>query len=143
MRNLFIIGMLGIAAFTAGWFKINREGDSTTIEINRAEIRQDARRAIDKGRAILDRRDEQFASQDQEAGQSNFDEQSYGPQPYGNPPGYQNQPGYNQAWDQNYARPAQQPQTQQPQTQYNQNFGAPQQGGYYQGQAPTYNDQRR
>lgn len=141
MRNLFIIGMLGVAAFTAGWFNINREGDSTTIEINRAEIRQDARRAIDRGREILDRRDQQFASQDQ--AQPNFDEQSYGPQSYGNPPAYQNQPapnqaGSNQAWNQNYGRPDQQQQ----QSQFNQGY-APQQGGYYQGQAPNYNDQRR
>ncbi|MDA8746214.1 hypothetical protein N9N28_16430 [Rubripirellula amarantea] len=153
MRNLFIIGMLAVAAFAAGWFKINRDGDSTTIEFNRAEIRDDTRRAIEKGREILDRRDEQFANQEQP--QSNFDEQSYGPQPYGNPPAYPNQPVTNQPvtnqpvpnqpWNQNYARPAQ-PQSP-PSQPYTQNYGPqplpPQQGGYYQGQAPSYNDQRR
>ena len=37
----------------AGWFKVNRDGDRTTIEINRSEIRQDARKAIDRGRELL------------------------------------------------------------------------------------------
>ncbi|TWU55143.1 hypothetical protein [Rubripirellula reticaptiva] len=76
MRNLIIIGMLGVAAFMAGWFKINRDGDSTTIEINRAEIRSDARKAIEKGREVLDRREQE--------------DQRYANDPnasYGQPPG--------------------------------------------------------
>ena len=55
MRNLMIIGMLLMAAFMAGWFKINRDGENTTIEIKRGEIRQDAERAITRGREYLDR----------------------------------------------------------------------------------------
>ena len=84
MRNLFIIGMLGVAAFMAGWFKINRDGDSTTIEINRAEIRDDARKAIEKGREVLDRRemaDQERIADGQESG-------------YGNPVGPPSQTGY-------------------------------------------------
>ena len=78
MRNLFIIGMLLVAAFMAGWFQINREGDRTTIEINRAEIRSDTRQAIDRGRDFLDRRDQQYT----ESQQPLYDEQgrAYWPQ---------------------------------------------------------------
>ncbi len=61
MRNIFIIGMLLVGAFMAGWFKINRNGDHTTIEINRAEIRNDTRKAIDRSREILDRSEERLA----------------------------------------------------------------------------------
>ncbi len=60
MRNLFIIGMLLVGAFMAGWFKVNRDGERTTIEINRSEIRGDARNAIDRGREFLDRREQQY-----------------------------------------------------------------------------------
>lgn len=63
MRNLFIIAMLLVGAFMAGWFKVNRDGESTTIEINRTEIRSDARKAIDRGRDFLDRREQQYAEQ--------------------------------------------------------------------------------
>lgn len=62
MRNLMIIGMLLMAAFMAGWFKINRDGENTTIEINRGEIRQDTQRAISRGREYLDRYDSGQAS---------------------------------------------------------------------------------
>lgn len=53
MRNLIILALLLAGAFLAGWFTINRDGDRTTIEINRTEIRQDAREAIDRGREFL------------------------------------------------------------------------------------------
>ncbi|KAA1258497.1 hypothetical protein LF1_10170 [Rubripirellula obstinata] len=117
MRNLFIIVILAGVAFTAGWFTIDREGDKTTIQFNRAEIRQDTRRVIDRGREILDNRDQQFAGdqqqpqqdpryanrnggfqqQDQRYQQPNF--QQSAPQQNG----YQNQ---NQApWNQNFGRP--------------------------------------
>ncbi|MGI9471616.1 MAG: hypothetical protein ACR2NZ_08810 [Rubripirellula sp.] len=55
MRNLMIIGMLVAAAFMAGWFKVNRDGENTTIEINRGEIRNDTENAITRGREYLDR----------------------------------------------------------------------------------------
>lgn len=63
MRNLLVIGMLLVGAFMAGWFKVNRDGDRTTIEINRNEIRGDARNAIDRGREFLDRREYDYAQQ--------------------------------------------------------------------------------
>ena len=61
MRNLFIIGILLVGAFMAGWFKVNRDGESTTIEINRSEIRSDARTAIDRGRDFLEHEEQEFA----------------------------------------------------------------------------------
>lgn len=80
MRNLFIIGMLLVGAFMAGWFKINREGDQTTISINRSEIRQDTRKAIDRGREILDRQQERLAREEEQPFDSRFDERmSYPP----------------------------------------------------------------
>jgi len=84
MRNLLILGMLAVAAFMAGWFKINRDEESTTIEFNRAEIRSDARRAIDKGRDILERREQQ----DRAA----YENQASGPPP--NPSGFGQPAGY-------------------------------------------------
>ena len=75
MRNLFIIGMLLVGAFMAGWFKVNRDGERTTIEINRSEIRSDARKAIDRGREILDRRDQQYAQSQQYSDQQYSDQQ--------------------------------------------------------------------
>ena len=53
MRNLIIIALLLVGAFMAGWFNVNRDGDRTTIEINRNEIRSDTRDAIEKGRELL------------------------------------------------------------------------------------------
>lgn len=79
MRNLFIIAMLLVGAFMAGWFKINRDGDSTTIEINRNEIRSDARNAINRGREYLDRRDQQYA--DQQYAEQQYADQQYAEQP--------------------------------------------------------------
>jgi hypothetical protein len=55
MRNIMFIGMLLSAAFMAGWFKIQRDGENTLIQIDRNEIRNDTRQAIDRGREILDR----------------------------------------------------------------------------------------
>jgi hypothetical protein len=85
MRNLFIIGMLLVGAFMAGWFKVNRDGERTTIEINRNEIRGDARNAINRGREFLDRRDQQYADQQ-------YADQQYADQQYAE--------GGQQAWPQ-------------------------------------------
>jgi hypothetical protein len=63
MRNLFLIGMLLVGASMAGWFKINRQGERTTIEINPEEIRSDTRQAIDRGRDFLEHRERQQAGQ--------------------------------------------------------------------------------
>jgi hypothetical protein len=57
MRNLFIIATLLAGAFMAGWFKVQRDGERTTIEINRTEIRQDTREALDRGREFLRQQD--------------------------------------------------------------------------------------
>ena len=62
-RNIILIGMAVGAASMAGWFSINREGDQTTIQINKAEIAEDARRAIDRGRNYFDEREQRLASQ--------------------------------------------------------------------------------
>ncbi|QDS88175.1 hypothetical protein EC9_23630 [Rosistilla ulvae] len=99
MRNLLILGMLLVAAFMAGWFTIDRDGEQTTIKINRDEIRQDARQAIDRGKDYLDRQN----VGSQETGQANallnrvekaaseFRYIQEGGQ-YGTPAGYQMQP---------------------------------------------------
>ena len=55
MRTLFVIGLLLVCAFMAGWFTVHRDEEGTTIRINRDEIRGDARQALDRGREILDR----------------------------------------------------------------------------------------
>jgi hypothetical protein len=121
MRNLIIIAMLAGVAFMAGWFTIDRNGESTTIQFNRAEIRQDTRRVIDKGREILDNRDRQFANEQQQQQDPRYadrnggfqqQDQRYQQQGY-QQQGYQQQGpqqnGYqdpNQApWNQNYGRP--------------------------------------
>ncbi|MCC9642280.1 hypothetical protein LOC71_08335 [Rhodopirellula sp. JC740] len=77
MRTLLLLGLAVGAAFMAGWFTIERDGDTTRIEINKTEIRSDARSAIDRGREILDER-----QQAQEAQQN------------GGQPGYPPQGGY-------------------------------------------------
>jgi len=59
MRNLLVIGMFVLAAFMAGWFQVNRDGDTTTIHIDRSEIRQDTRKVIDRGRELLDEREQE------------------------------------------------------------------------------------
>ncbi len=43
----------------AGWFTIDRDGDRTTIQIDKSEIREDARGALEKGREFIDRREEE------------------------------------------------------------------------------------
>lgn len=75
-RNIIVLGMLVGAASMAGWFTINREGDQTSIQFNRDEIRSDAARAIDRGRQYLDQREHQFASEQGSA--SNYLDEGYG-----------------------------------------------------------------
>ena len=55
MRTIFVIGILLLCAFVAGWFTVQRDEEGTTIRINRDEIRQDARQAIQKGVSTLAR----------------------------------------------------------------------------------------
>ncbi len=74
MRTIFVLGILLICAFLAGWFTIDRDDEGTTIRINRDEIRGDARQAIEHGREFLDR-DGQRVTSEQVAQQPN--------QPYG------------------------------------------------------------
>ena len=63
MRNLIVIAMLLVGASMAGWFKIRRDGDRTTIEINKDEIRQDTRGVIDRGREMLHQQELQSGAQ--------------------------------------------------------------------------------
>ncbi len=56
MRTIFILGLLAGIAFLAGWFTVDRDTDSTTIQIDRNEIRADAQKAIERGQEFLDRR---------------------------------------------------------------------------------------
>jgi len=75
-RNVIFLGMFVVAASMAGWFSINREGDQTTIKINRSEIRSDASRVISRGREYLDQRQSQFADQ-QSYPQQSYDDGQY------------------------------------------------------------------
>ena len=118
-----ILGGLAIAAFTAGWFQIHREGEHTMIRIDGPAIREDASRVIDRGRDFLERRQmEQQARQDADFGAAGYDRddaltgypdgrspstagadggsdrygrpQTYG---YGRPTGYRSEAGYDSA----------------------------------------------
>lgn len=133
MRTLLLLGLAIGGAFMAGWFTIEREGDRTRIEINKTEIRSDARQAIDKGRDLLDKREqEQLARQQQEA---NFNANPNGWPPQAAPiqgAGYNGPAPYNpNGYQQPYAGQTQQGQTQQGQSQfgsqpgYNPNYQAP------------------
>lgn len=131
MRNLIIFGMMLAAASAAGWFQVNRNGDNTTIEIDRAEIRNDARAAIDRGREFLDSREQSVAENQTDQTQQPWDAQ----QPYANP--------------NSYSQPYQQPASQYSQESYPQpSYTYPQQGGYqpapaYPSQANSYDQPRR
>ena len=86
--------MLLAAASTAGWFQIQRDGEHTRIDINRA---------IEKGREILDRRDAQNsanAAADQTP--ENFNDGSYPSQAGTYPVGYND---YNSPTDPRYSNP--------------------------------------
>ena len=114
MRNLVIMGMLTAGAFMAGWFTIERQGDRTTIEINKNEIRDDTRNAIVRGRDLLER-----VEQPGDAGEAGrWDTQVPQQQSYAQPaeqiaqqpqwqqqPTWQNDPRYSQPANQDYAQP--------------------------------------
>lgn len=68
MRSLMVLGALGVVGFMAGWFTINRDEGRTTIEINRDEIRSDARQAVDRGKEYWEQRQQQQAAAQQNAG---------------------------------------------------------------------------
>ena len=55
VRALIFLGVLGIAAFVAGWISIDRNAEETTIRFNRDEIRQDTSKALAKGRELLNK----------------------------------------------------------------------------------------
>lgn len=126
MRNILIIGMLLAGATMAGWLKVQRDGERTTIEIDRGEIRSDAKLAIERGREFLDRRDREFASEQTDQGLFS---------------------GQGQVWNQGQAvpqqQPPQQPQQQPAQQQWGSAYHPPQQansGSAYQ-QVQYYNYQ--
>jgi hypothetical protein len=94
MRKILFIGGIIGAMFAAGWFQIHREGNETMIKINRDEIRTDAKRAIVKGRELLDRgeqeierREIQMSEQDYVTQRSQYDTNQY-PAPQYNPAQY-------------------------------------------------------
>ncbi|MCM2372818.1 hypothetical protein [Aporhodopirellula aestuarii] len=137
MRTLLLIGLAIGGAFMAGWFTIERDGDKTRIEINKTEIRNDTRQAIDKGRDLLDQREQERLAREQQqqsgypAEQGNWPPQAApiqdagyagypAPNQYNNQNGYGGQPygsqpapgGYNPSYPApgaNQQAPAQQP----------------------------------
>jgi hypothetical protein len=100
MRTIFVVGMILVAAFMAGWFTIQRDEEGTTIRINRDEIRGDTRQAIDRGREFLEHGEKgQFpAEQVAEQPYGGNLQQSWNQQPQNyqqlpsTDPRYQNQP---------------------------------------------------
>ena len=103
MRTLFFIGLIGVAAFMAGWFTISRDGEHTTIQFNRSEIRQDARRAIDRGREFLNEQDQQRG----QAGDTLFTSRPDSAAPGGQQhywPNQPNQPAGQGNWNNQYQR---------------------------------------
>lgn len=109
MRTLLFLGLAIGAAFMANWFTVERDGDRTRIDINRDEIRSDAQHAIEKGREILDKREQDHQTSVPPT-EGNGPTQSHWPQSgpvqntgysgqggYGNPPSYsgQNDEGQN------------------------------------------------
>lgn len=129
MRTIFVLGLVLVCASMAGWFTINRDGGETTIKINRDEIRNDAKTAINKGRDYLDRAGN---PQDGTGQYPQPSDQFAGQQQYGGQPGFQNPPyQQGQAVPASWAQQPQQPYTQQPYGQQP-NYGAqqPVQGGY-------------
>lgn len=115
MRTILLIGLVVGGAFMAGWFTVERDGDRTRIEINKSEIRNDTRHAIDKGRDMLEKREQERLAREQQQGGSRPPGQEPGnwpPQtaplpgsgvqgagyaeqsPYGGQPGYGGQSGY-------------------------------------------------
>ncbi len=101
MRTIFVIGILLVCAFMAGWFTIHRDDEGTTIRFDRDEIRGDTRQAIERGRDFLDRDDAQANEQ--------IAQQPYQTYVENAPAGYDSQ-GYQQ-------RPSTDPEYQSPQYQ--------------------------
>lgn len=105
MRTIFVIGILLVCAFMAGWFTVQRDDEGTTIRFNRDEIHGDTRQAIDRGREFLDRNNsqtsnEQIARQPDQPYVANAPA-GYDPQGYQQPstdPRYQNQQYQNQQY---------------------------------------------
>ena len=71
MRSLLLLGLAVGGAFMAGWFTIDRNEGRTLIEINRDEIRADTRQAIDKGRDLLEKREQERLARQQQSGGTN------------------------------------------------------------------------
>lgn len=63
LRAFTIIGILAACAFMANWFTIDRSKNETTIRFNREEIREDASKALAKGREFLNRENPAEADQ--------------------------------------------------------------------------------
>ena len=63
LRAFIIIGILAVCAFMANWFTIDRSEKETTIRFNREEMRDDASKALAKGRELLNRGESSEADQ--------------------------------------------------------------------------------
>lgn len=79
MRTLLLLGFAVGGAFMAGWFTIDRNDGRTLIEINKDEIRADTRQAIDKGRDLLEKREQERLARQQQSG-GGFPDQATWPQ---------------------------------------------------------------
>ncbi|TWT74235.1 hypothetical protein [Allorhodopirellula solitaria] len=107
MRTLLFLGLAIGAAFMANWFTIERDGDSTRIDINKKEIRNDTKQAIDRGREILDNHNQGRQTATSADGYPPAEQSWPPPQPsapaandgYARPASYGNQPAYG---NQNY-----------------------------------------
>ena len=77
-RNLLIFGVLGVAAFGAGWFQIHRDGEHTTVRFDRGEIVEDTRAIWDRGREILHDRRERLDDRDRFADDRGYGDGGYG-----------------------------------------------------------------
>lgn len=54
-RFVMILVVLAGLAFMANWFTINRDEETTTIQIDRQQIRSDLSKAAEKGRNLIEK----------------------------------------------------------------------------------------
>ncbi|QDT60963.1 hypothetical protein SV7mr_34920 [Stieleria bergensis] len=54
-RFVMILVVLAGLAFMANWFTINRDEETTTIQIDRQQIRSDLSKAAEKGRKLIEK----------------------------------------------------------------------------------------
>ena len=112
MRTFFVIGLVIVCAFMAGWFTVHRTDGETTIRINRDEIKSDTRAAINRGREFLNEKVPQDGHQNYSQGQYAQGQHQFQNQVPAAPAGYRypqsnQQPPYlNQPLNQQPTQPA-------------------------------------